>query len=77
MSFFMKTRIECGEEFYDAPNRRGFVNKCDECSKPKPTEEQQKKWEAVGNHFINSEGEEVHFEVLHRFSVNEPIGSKR
>ena len=40
---------------------------CAECL----SEEQQKKWDEDGNHFVNSEGVEVHFEVVHRLSVEE------
>lgn len=31
-------------------------------------EEQQEKWEADGNFFINSEGERVHYEIVRKVS---------
>lgn len=64
MSFPSKTCSECGREFNDAPNRKGFINTCEECSKPRPTEEQRRQWEEDVRYFVNSEGEEVHFDVV-------------
>jgi len=64
MSLPTKTCTECGAEFYDAPNRKGFINRCDGCSKPKPTEEQQNRWEEAGRYFVNSDGEEIRYEVV-------------
>ncbi|MGA2876564.1 MAG: hypothetical protein ABSE82_13630 [Nitrososphaerales archaeon] len=62
----MANCIVCGDGF--EPGHRGFVNKCEDCSfKRKPTPEQQRILEDAGNYFVNSEGEEVHFEVIKRF----------
>lgn len=58
--------IVCGDGF--EPGHRGYVNKCYDCSfQLKPTEEQQKLLEEAENYFVNSEGEEVHFEIIRRF----------
>lgn len=45
---------------------------CAECLR----EEQQRKWDADGNFFVDSEGEEVRFEVVNHFSVNVPLDSQ-
>jgi hypothetical protein len=66
--------VVCGEDF--APGHRGFVNKCEDCSfKRKPTPEQRRLYEEAQNFFVNSEGEEVHFEVIRRFRVSVSLDS--
>ncbi len=66
--------IVCGDDF--APGHRGFVDKCEDCSfKRKPTPEQQKILEEAENYFVNSEGVEVHFEVVRRLTVSASVDS--
>jgi DNA-directed RNA polymerase subunit RPC12/RpoP len=66
--------IECGEDF--VPGHKGYANKCEDCSfKRKPTPEQQKLYEQAQNYFVNSEGVEVHFEVIRRFHVTVSMDS--
>ena len=37
---------------------------CDECSKSRPTEEQQQKWNDDGQFFLTDSGERIHYEVV-------------
>lgn len=62
----MKTCIECGTAFSDGPGRKGYVNRCDECSKPKPSQEQRGKWDADEDCIVTNEGERLQFEVVGR-----------
>jgi DNA-directed RNA polymerase subunit RPC12/RpoP len=65
----MANCIVCGDEF--ELGHKGYANKCYDCSfKRKPTPEQLRIWEDAENHFVNSEGEEVHFEIIRRFTVS-------
>jgi DNA-directed RNA polymerase subunit RPC12/RpoP len=61
--------IVCRDDF--EPGHKGYANKCYDCSfKRKPTPEQLRIWEEAENYFVNSEGVEVHFEVIRRFRVS-------
>jgi hypothetical protein len=56
MESTMKTCIQCGELF-QPEHHKGYFNKCDNCSF-RPTDEQQRKWEA-GFYIIMPDGTEL------------------
>jgi hypothetical protein len=70
----IKTCAVCNQTFDDEPPRPSYArgNKCDECSRPKPSEEQQKQWNDEQT-FVTSDGRVQHFTVVRRITVDEPI----